>query len=82
MVWKILRKFLNTFTAYDKYSVLNAEYLTHPIHLQLSQKQNTFSEFFSAFSKSSLNFEHIEKKNLTLIANVFPKVRTFTNVAR
>ena len=82
MVWKILRRFVNTFTAYDKYCVLNAEYLTHPIHLQLSQKQNTFSEFFSVFSKSSLNFEHIEKKNLTLIANVFPKVRTSTNVAR
>ena len=82
MVWKILRRFVNTLTAYDKYSVLNAEYLTYPIHLQLSQKQNTFSEFFSVFSKSSLNFEHIEKKNLTLIANVFPKVRTSTNVAR
>ena len=34
-----------------------------PIHRQLSQKLKTFSQFFSAFSKSSLNFEHFQKKN-------------------
>ena len=44
-------KTVDTFTAYDKYSVLNREYLTQPIHMQLFQKQNTFSEFFSAFLK-------------------------------
>ena len=31
--------------------------------MQLSQKQKTFSEFFSAFLKSSLNFEHFQKKD-------------------
>ena len=30
--------------------------------MQLSRKQKTFSEFFSAFLKSSLNFEHLLKK--------------------
>ena len=39
-------KIVNTFTDCDKCSVLNGEYLTHPIHMQLSQKQKTFSEFF------------------------------------
>ena len=34
-----------------------------PIHLELSQKLKTFSEFFSLFSKSSLNFEHFQKKD-------------------
>ena len=62
MICKILKLFVNIFTAYDKYSVLNREYLTHPIDMQLSQKQKTFSEFFAAFLKSRLNFQQIEKK--------------------
>ena len=36
VIWKILRLFVNTFTAHDKYSFLNREYLTQPIHMQLS----------------------------------------------
>ena len=31
--------------------------------MQLSRKQKTFSEFFSAFLKSSLNFEHFQEKD-------------------
>ena len=31
--------------------------------MQLPQKQKTFSQFFSAFLKSSLKFEHFEKKD-------------------
>ena len=31
VIWKILRIFLNTFTADDKYSVLNRDSLTQPI---------------------------------------------------
>ena len=34
-----------------------------PIHMQLSQKLKNFSEFFRAFSKSSLNFEYFQKKD-------------------
>ena len=30
--------------------------------MPLSQKQETFSEFFFAFLKSTLNFEHFAKK--------------------
>ena len=33
------------------------------IHMQLSQKLKTFSEFFLPFSKSRLNFEHFQKKD-------------------
>ena len=40
-----------------KYSLLNRDNLRQPIQMQVSQKQETFSEFFSAFLKSSLNFE-------------------------
>ena len=45
-------------TADDKYSLLNRDKLTQPIPTQLSQKQNVFSQFFLAFSKSTLTFEH------------------------
>ena len=55
--------FVNTLTADDKYSPLNRDNLIQPIRTQLSQKQQAFSEFFLAFSKSTLNFEHFEKKD-------------------
>ena len=55
--------FVNTLTADDKYSPLNRDNLTQPIRTKLSQKQKAFSEFFGAFSKSTLNFEHFEKKD-------------------
>ena len=51
------------------------------IQMHLSQKQKIFSEFFSAFFKSALNFEHFQKK-MTLIAYVFPKLTTTKNVLR
>ena len=70
---KILRLFVNTLTDDDKYSLLNRDNLTQPIQILLSQKQKTFSQFFSAFFKSTLNFEHFQKK-MTLIADVFPKL--------
>ena len=34
-----------------------------PIQILLSQKQHSFSEFFSAVLKSTLNFEHSRKKD-------------------
>ena len=75
MKCKTSRPFVNTFTARDKYSALNRQYLQHPIDMQLSQKQKRFSQFLSPFLKSRSNFEYMEKK-MTLIANVFPKLRT------
>ena len=47
----------------DKCSLPNRDNLMQPIHMQLSQKLKPFSEFFFAFSKSSLNFEHFQKKD-------------------
>ena len=34
-----------------------------PIQILLSQKQKTFPQFFSAFLKSTLNFDHCRKKD-------------------
>ena len=53
----------------------------HTIQMHLSQKQKIFSRFFSAFFKSTLYFEHFQKK-MTLIAYVFPKLPTTKNVLR
>ena len=62
--------------------VLDKQYLLHPIHMQLIQKQKTFSKFFSAFLKSRLNFEVLQKKKMTLIGNVFPKLRSSKKAVR
>ena len=63
VLWKILRLFVYTLTDDDNYCLLYREYLTQPIQILLSQKQKTFSEFFSAFLKSTLNFEHFQQKD-------------------
>ena len=55
----------NTFTGYDKYSVVYRKYLTHPIYMPSSQKPKLFSQFFSTFLKSRLNFEQFQKKDDT-----------------
>ena len=55
--------FVNTLTADDKYSLLNRDNLTQPIRTPLSQNNKAFSEFFLAFSKCTLNFEHFQKKD-------------------
>ena len=63
LICKILRLFVNTVTAVDKYSLLNRDKLTQPIQIQLSQKQKNSSNFLSRFLKSSLNFERFKKKD-------------------
>ena len=49
--------------------------------MHLSQKQKGFCKLFNVFFKFISNFEHFQKK-MTLIAYVFPKLRTPKNVVR
>ena len=49
--------------------------------MHLSIKRKDFLKFFSAISKPTLSLEHFQKK-MTLIANVFPKLRTSKNPVR
>ena len=63
VLYKIIRLFVNTLTANEKYSLVNRDNLTQPIEILLSQKKETFSQFFSPFLKSTLNFEHFPKKD-------------------
>ena len=61
----ILVVLVKTLTADDKYPVhvQGFENLQHPIQMQLSEKQNTFSEFFVWFLDSTSNFEHFERND-------------------
>ena len=49
------------------------------VQMHLSQKPKIFSQFFSAFFESGLNFEDFQKK-MTLIGYVFPKLSTIKDV--
>ena len=48
--WKFFRPFLKAYTAHDKYSLTSRDKWMQTIQMNLSQKQNVFSEFFLRFS--------------------------------
>ena len=60
---QILGLLVNTLAADEKYPVLNRYNLTILIQMQLSQKQNTYSDFFAAFLKCAINFKYFVKKD-------------------
>ena len=60
---KFLKLLIKTLTDDEKYSLLYRENLTQPTQILLSHKRKTFSQFFSSFSKSTLNFEHFQVKD-------------------
>ena len=60
---KFLKLLVKRLTDDEKYSLLYRENLTQPIQMLVSQKRKLFSQFFSAFLKSILNFEHFQKKD-------------------
>ena len=81
MTCKVLRLFVNTVTADDKYSLVARDKSMQTIQINLSEKQKTFSEFLCAFSESTPNFELLQKM-MTVIAYVFSKLRNPKNVVR
>ena len=50
-------------TAGNKYSPCNVHNFAQQVQTPLSQKQETFYQFFIAFLKCAWNFEHFEKKD-------------------
>ena len=50
--------------------------------MKVSGKHKSFSQFVSAVVKRNLNFEHFQKKKMSLIADVFPKLPTPKNLAK
>ena len=63
MSCQILRLLVNTFAADEKYPVLNRDNVRIPIQIQLSEKEEKFSEFFGVFWKWILNCEDFESKD-------------------
>ena len=50
-------------TVDDKHYLLHRDNLTQPIQMQLSKGQKVVSQFFFAFLKSILNFNHFPEKD-------------------
>ena len=61
LIW-ILRLFVNTLTADNKYSRCNVHNLGQQVQTRLSQKEKTFFGFVIAFLKCAWNLEHFERK--------------------
>ena len=62
VICKILRLFVNTLTAGNKYSPLNRDNFSEPIQMNLSQKQKIFPELFCRFLKTTLKSEYSQNK--------------------
>ena len=64
LLWLIiLRLFVNTLTADDKYSCRKMQNFLQQLQTLLSQKRTTLSGLFTAFLKCSWNSEHFGKKD-------------------
>ena len=59
---QILRVFVNTLSADDKYPFQNCENLPLPIQTKLSGKRKAFSEFFVPFLDFTSSFKHFKRK--------------------
>ena len=60
---ELLGQFLNTLTSDYKYSRENLEKLSEQVRKRISRKGETFSGFYIAFLKSTLNFQYFKKKD-------------------
>ena len=60
---EVLGQFANTSTVHYKYSRYDLENLQHQFQMQISQKPKTFSRFFIASMKSTLNSEYFGKED-------------------
>ena len=60
---EVLGQFVNTITAVYNYIRQNLENLRQQVQTQISLKPKTFSRFFIALMKSTLNLEYFEKKD-------------------
>ena len=77
---------VNTLTADYKYSSENRENLWQKVPMQISRKLKTFSGFFIAFMKSTLNLEYFERKDqsqsLSITEIINCETRSYLNVQK
>ena len=62
----MLRLFVHTFTAYDKYSLLNRDNLKQLIEMQLSQKEKNFCKEIKR-KKVRLTFFDVKNKQQSYV---------------
>ena len=74
VICKILRLFVNTLSAVDKYYFPNRDNLTQPIQMQLCQKQKSFWKFFLHLW-NVVQIVNIFKKKMNFITFLFLRVR-------
>ena len=68
MISKIESLFVNTFTADDKYSLLNRENSVQPIQMQLSQKEKIFPDFL--IIAKTIEFETVSVSDMENLKTV------------
>ena len=73
VISEILELFVKTLIANDEYFLHTGENLSQPVQMQLSNKQEVFSQFSAEFFKCTWNFEHLITY-MGLIGYVFPKL--------
>ena len=63
-IHKIIRLSFNELRVNDRHYLLNRDNVTQPLQMQLSEKKETFSQFFFfTFLESILNFIHLTRKD-------------------
>ena len=68
---------VTTLTVEEKYFVCNSQKLPEPFQMQLSKKQKNIN-FLLRF-RTLHSILNVLKKNVTLVAYVFPKLKTATD---
>ena len=85
LVWsEILRLFVNTLTADDKYSPRYMKNLRQQFETLLSQEKKPFSRFFTTFLKCAWSLDHFQKReeypSLSLSEIIDAETRGYLNV--
>ena len=62
VIFEIFGLFVTALPTDKKFFLRNCKNLQQPIQMQFSEKQNTFSQFFTSFLKFRPRFHHFEKK--------------------
>ena len=78
LICKIFRLFLDKLTANDKLSLLNGDNSCNEFRCSFLKNKKLFLNFYLNFSNILWIF-NIFRKNITLIADVFPILRTLKN---
>ena len=81
-----LRQFVKTLTADYQCCRYNRENLWQQVPMQISRKLKTFSQFFIAFLKFTLNLEYFERKgqsqSLSIIEIINCETGSYLNVQK